>query len=80
MDREMREQPAVLAALLGRRRAIADEVARACPDGLAGVLLLARGSSDNAAVYARYALELASGGRRCSAPPACTPATGRPPI
>jgi glutamine---fructose-6-phosphate transaminase (isomerizing) len=61
MEREMREQPAVLAGLRTRRGEVVDAVAAARPEGLTGVLLLARGSSDHAAVYARYALELAGG-------------------
>jgi glutamine---fructose-6-phosphate transaminase (isomerizing) len=61
MEREMREQPAVLADLRTRRGEVIDAVAAARPEDLTGVLLLARGSSDHAAVYARYALELAGG-------------------
>ncbi|HXF56724.1 MAG TPA: SIS domain-containing protein [Actinomycetota bacterium] len=60
MAAEMGEQPAVIAGLLDR----ADEVRRAvrsvAPPELAGVLLVARGSSDHAAVYARYLLEVAT--------------------
>ncbi|MDA0181870.1 SIS domain-containing protein [Solirubrobacter phytolaccae] len=50
----MAEQPEVLARLLSRR--ISVEVERP-----AGVIIVARGSSDHAAVYGRYLLELATG-------------------
>jgi len=58
MQREMEQQPAVLAAMLARR----DEIQRGLREIVGephGVSLLARGSSDNAAIYARYLLELA---------------------
>jgi glucosamine--fructose-6-phosphate aminotransferase (isomerizing) len=54
MRREMAEQPEVLARLLSRR--IPVDVERP-----AGVIIVARGSSDHAAVYGRYLLELATG-------------------
>ena len=53
MLREMAEQPEVLARLLSRRI----EVGLEAP---AGVMIVARGSSDHAAVYGRYLLELAT--------------------
>ena len=53
MLREMAEQPEVLARLLSRRI----EVGLQAP---AGVIIVARGSSDHAAVYGRYLLELAT--------------------
>src|SRR4051812_21629508 len=53
MRQEMGEQPEVLARLLSRR------VAVSAADG-AGVVIVARGSSDHAAVYGRYLLELAT--------------------
>ena len=53
MRREMGEQPEVLARLLSRRVEVdAGDVA--------GVVIVARGSSDHAAVYGRYLLELAT--------------------
>ncbi|GGL84401.1 SIS domain-containing protein [Nakamurella endophytica] len=58
---EMAEQPAVLAALTARRAELHRTVAAALPQPVRGVLLLARGSSDNVAVHARYLLELATG-------------------
>lgn len=61
MEREMAEQPGVLARLLER---FDDDVARvvaAVPRPLAGVVFLARGSSDHAAVFGRYLCEAAAG-------------------
>jgi glucosamine--fructose-6-phosphate aminotransferase (isomerizing) len=61
----MAEQPAVLRALLARREEVAATVRRVVAGlgapGLQGVVLLARGSSDNVAVHARYLLEAATG-------------------
>lgn len=54
MRREMGEQPEVLARLLSRRIPVELE-------SPAGVIIVARGSSDHAAVYGRYLLELATG-------------------
>ncbi len=59
MRSEMAEQPALLEALLGRRPEIVAALAAAAPDAPRGVIMVARGSSDNAAVYGRYAIELA---------------------
>src|SRR3954454_1958213 len=53
MRREMAEQPQVLARLLSRRVPVAAE-------GVGGVIIAARGSSDHAAVYGRSLLELAT--------------------
>jgi glutamine---fructose-6-phosphate transaminase (isomerizing) len=61
MAAEMAEQPAVLARLVDRA---ADDLARvrsAVPSPLAGIMFVARGSSDNAAVFGRYLAELAAG-------------------
>ena len=59
MAREMAEQPEVIGALLGRRHDFASRLRAIAPERLAGVVLIARGSSDNAAVYGRYVLEAA---------------------
>ena len=60
MEAEMAQQPEVLAALAGRREQLA-EVARAVrPDPLHGTVLVARGSSDHAAILGRYLLEPAT--------------------
>lgn len=58
---EMAEQPAVLAAIAARRSHWQDLVRSQVPEQLRGILLIARGSSDNVAVHARYLLELATG-------------------
>jgi glutamine---fructose-6-phosphate transaminase (isomerizing) len=58
MRAEMAEQPAVLAGLLDRCGEAAAPLRGARP---AGVIIVARGSSDHAAVYGRYLLELAVG-------------------
>jgi glucosamine--fructose-6-phosphate aminotransferase (isomerizing) len=62
MTAEMAEQPRVLAELAARRDALGAEVREALgPIATpAGIVLVARGSSDNAAVFGRYVLELAT--------------------
>ena len=67
MNSEMAEQPQVLArlverfdAIAGQVRAVAAELA-ASAGGLKGVAFLARGSSDNSALLARYAIEQRTG-------------------
>jgi glucosamine--fructose-6-phosphate aminotransferase (isomerizing) len=59
MAAELTEQPAVLGRLADRHAADRDRVRAALPRGHAGTVLLARGSSDNVAVYGRYLIELA---------------------
>ena len=58
---EMAEQPVVLAAIAQRRTQWQDLVRAHLPERLQGISLIARGSSDNVAVHARYLLELATG-------------------
>ena len=65
MAAELAEQPQVLGRLVSRHAADRDQVravlpGRLLPGRLAGTVLLARGSSDNVAVYGRYLIELAS--------------------
>jgi glucosamine--fructose-6-phosphate aminotransferase (isomerizing) len=60
MAAEMGDQPDVLARLVARRSEIANAVGDFVPDDLAGIVIVARGSSDYAAVYGRYQLELRS--------------------
>ena len=65
MAAEIAEQPEVLGRLATRHAADRDQVravlpGRLRPGRLAGTVLLARGSSDNVAVYGRYLIELAS--------------------
>src|SRR4051812_30172784 len=59
MAREMAEQPEVIGALLGRRDEFAESLRAIAPERPPAVLLIARGSSDNAAIYGRYVLEAA---------------------
>jgi len=61
MAREMQEQPAVLAALAARRGELGERVRGVRPEPQHGTVLLARGSSDHAAIFGRYLLEPATG-------------------
>lgn len=61
MAREMAEQPVVLDRLIARSPKVRDQVRAVMPAVVAGSALLARGSSDNAALFGRYLIELASG-------------------
>jgi glutamine---fructose-6-phosphate transaminase (isomerizing) len=61
MATEMAEQPARLRHLIGRFDEIAERVRAVAPVPLNGITIVARGSSDNAAVYGRYLLEAATG-------------------
>ena len=61
MAREMAEQPGVLARLVARFDADVARVQAVIPAPLAGIVFLARGSSDHAAVYGRYLAEIAAG-------------------
>jgi glutamine---fructose-6-phosphate transaminase (isomerizing) len=61
MAAEMAEQPEALARVIARAPADAAAVRAVVPGPLAGVVFLARGSSDNAAVFGRYLVELCAG-------------------
>jgi len=61
MAAEMAEQPDVLARVTARAPTDAEAVRAVVPRPLAGVVFLARGSSDNAAVFGRYLAELRAG-------------------
>jgi len=61
MAAEMAEQPAVLELMVQRRAEITALVSAILPEHLCGTVLLARGSSDTAALYGRYLFEMASG-------------------
>ena len=61
MSAEMAEQPAVLRSLLERRAEIRERVRPLGEPAPPGIVLVARGSSDNAAIYGRYLLELVVG-------------------
>jgi len=60
MAREVAEQPAALARTLDALRPLRGELA-ALAEGRRAVLFVARGSSDNAAIYGRYLLEVHAG-------------------
>jgi glucosamine--fructose-6-phosphate aminotransferase (isomerizing) len=59
MSVEMAEQPARLAGLIERRNDVATMVAPLL-EGVAGTVIVARGSSDHAATTGRYLLEMAT--------------------
>lgn len=61
MAQEMAEQPVRLRELIGRSEAIMHQVRAVAPEPLAGITMVARGSSDHAAVYGRYLLEATTG-------------------
>lgn len=61
MAREMAEQPPLLRDLIARHDALVERVRAAAPDPLSGITIVARGSSDHAAIYGRYLLEAAIG-------------------
>jgi glucosamine--fructose-6-phosphate aminotransferase (isomerizing) len=58
MRADMAAQPAVLAALAARRSEVRTDLAGDRP---AGIVIVARGSSDYAAIFGRYLLEAATG-------------------
>ncbi|MFP3913496.1 MAG: SIS domain-containing protein [Actinomycetota bacterium] len=60
MAAEMSQQAGVASQLMDRREDIVAELRRALPEGCRGIALVARGSSDNAALYGRYLLEAAT--------------------
>ena len=78
MAAEMAAQPEVLARVTARAPADTSAVRAVLPRPLAGIVFLARGSSDNAAVFGRYLAELRAGRPAAWRPPACTPATTPP--
>src|SRR5215472_7622000 len=61
MAAEMAAQPEVLARVTARAPADKSAVRAVLPSPLAGIVFLARGSSDNAAVFGRYLAELRAG-------------------
>ncbi|MGN6868115.1 MAG: SIS domain-containing protein [Solirubrobacteraceae bacterium] len=61
MAAEMAEQPERLRRLIGRFDDILGQVLGVAPEPLGGITIVARGSSDHAAVYGRYLLEAATG-------------------
>ena len=61
MAREMAEQPVRLHALIARVGEVGERVRAIAPSPLNGITIVARGSSDHAAVYGRYLLEASTG-------------------
>ena len=61
MAAEMAQQPDRLRGLIGRFDAIVERVRMLAPVPLNGIAMVARGSSDHAAVFGRYLLEVATG-------------------
>jgi glutamine---fructose-6-phosphate transaminase (isomerizing) len=61
MAEEMAEQPARLRQLIGRFDAAVERIRGVAPVPLHGICMVARGSSDHAAIYGRYLLEAATG-------------------
>jgi glutamine---fructose-6-phosphate transaminase (isomerizing) len=60
MAEEMAQQPDVIANLVVRRDEISERAERVLPADLTGIVLVARGSSDHAAIYGRYILQMAT--------------------
>jgi glucosamine--fructose-6-phosphate aminotransferase (isomerizing) len=60
MALEMAEQPAALERLLLRAGEIAVAAREVLPAELAGIVIVARGSSDHAGIFGRYLLEIAA--------------------
>lgn len=80
LEAETGEQPDVAARLLDATWPRLDELARVLrPDRVSGVVVTARGSSDNAARYAQYLLGLRLGLPVALAAPSLTSVYGRPP-
>ena len=61
MAGEMAEQPDVLARLAGRAAEVRSSLAGVVPGNLAACVIVARGSSDHAALLGQYLLEAATG-------------------
>jgi glucosamine--fructose-6-phosphate aminotransferase (isomerizing) len=69
MAAEMADQPGVLERLIARADEVARLVGAIVPRPLAGIAIVARGSSDHASVVGRYLLELATGRPVCLVAP-----------
>lgn len=61
MAAEMAEQPAVLQRLIARFDSDVASIQAIIPKQMAGVVFVARGSSDHAATFGRYLVEMAAG-------------------
>ena len=60
MAADMAEQPVALANMASRRNSLLEQLRAALPDDPSGAVVVARGSSDYAAVFGRYVLEAAA--------------------
>jgi glucosamine--fructose-6-phosphate aminotransferase (isomerizing) len=78
VEREIAEQPRAVAAALDRARPVVVDWLAHLPADLP-LLFVARGSSDNASLFGRYALALRSGREAFLALPSVTTLYGRPP-
>jgi glucosamine--fructose-6-phosphate aminotransferase (isomerizing) len=72
MAAEMASQPEVIARLAARRGDVVGAVRALLPHAPAGTVIVARGSSDYAAVFGRYAAEAATGRPAALAAPSLT--------
>jgi glutamine---fructose-6-phosphate transaminase (isomerizing) len=79
MAAEIAEQPAVIARLASRRDEIAGAVRSLVDRPLTGTVIVARGSSDHAAVFGRYLCEAATGRPVALAAPSLVTLYGREP-
>lgn len=61
MAAEMAEQPDVLRRLVELRADLVRRLRASVPEKVAGIVVIARGSSDHAAVFGRYVLEMVAG-------------------
>lgn len=61
MAAEMAEQPEVLRRLIELRGDLVRRLRASVPEKIAGIVIIARGSSDHAAVFGRYVLEMVAG-------------------
>jgi glutamine---fructose-6-phosphate transaminase (isomerizing) len=79
MAAEIADQPEILARLAGRRDEIAGAVRALVERPVAGTVIVARGSSDHAAVFGRYVFEVAAGRPAALAAPSLVTLYGREP-
>ncbi|RAQ98192.1 SIS domain-containing protein [Thermogemmatispora tikiterensis] len=78
LEQEIRSQPEVLARLLERERPHVEEIVTSLPP-FTHVLIAARGSSDHAALYAKYVWAALAGHTIALATPSLYTLYGRPP-
>ena len=62
LELEIREQPSILASVIGENEAVATEIVKAAKaKGVAGIYFAARGTSDHACIYAQYLFGILAG-------------------